>query len=112
MSHFVQGVLTVSDETYIGEPDLRLASGETIRLLYEDLRSRGDYAEENPVSLLLEENKWYELLLLVQIGLGERTITFAPGLPPGTALELKSLALPRFPERRFNWVLQGVVLDP
>ncbi len=40
MGHFVQGVLTVSDETYIGEPDLRLASGKTIRLLYQDFRSQ------------------------------------------------------------------------
>lgn len=68
----------------------------------------------NPLSLLLEENKWYELLLLVQIGLGERTITSAPSLPPGTELELKYLALlpHRFPESKFNWVVQGIVLDP
>lgn len=112
MNHFAQGVLTVSEETYSGEPDLRLANGKTIRLLYADLRPRGGYKEENPLSLLLEENKWYELLLVAQIGLGERTITIAPTIPPGTEMELESVALPRFPTISFNWVVQGIVLDP
>lgn len=112
MSHFVQGVLTISEETYIGEPDLRLASGQTIRLLYYNLGSRGGYKKEPLLSLLLEENKWYELLLLVHIGIRVGTITLAPAVPPGTEMELKSLALlPRFPTIRHNWVLQGIVLD-
>jgi hypothetical protein len=113
MNHFAQGVLTVSEETYIGEPDLRLVNGKTIRLLYEDLRTEG-YEEEDLLSLLLEENKWYELLLLVMIGLGERTITIAPTIPPGTEMELKYLALlpDRYPDSRYNWVMQGIILDP
>lgn len=36
--HFVQGVLTVEDKAYILDPDLRLANGELIHLLYSDLR--------------------------------------------------------------------------
>jgi hypothetical protein len=51
--HFVQGVLTVEDEVYLSEPDLCLANGETIRILYSDLRSREESREEdNPVSQL------------------------------------------------------------
>jgi hypothetical protein len=112
--HFVQGVLTVEDEVYLSEPDLCLANGETIRILYSDLRSRGEPREgNNPVSQILEANQWYELLLIVQIGLGkDKKVTYASSLPPGTRLELKCREVQVFSEViKHNDVLQGIILD-
>jgi hypothetical protein len=115
MDHFVQGVLTAEDEVYLSEPDLRLANGETIRILYSDLRSRGEPREEdNPVSQLLEANQWYEMLLIAQIGLGkDKKVTYTPSLPPGTRLELKCREVQVFSEVvKHNDVLQGIILNP
>jgi hypothetical protein len=112
--HFVQGVLTVEDEVYLSEPDLCLANGETIRILYSDLRSREESREgNNPVSQILEANQWYELLLIVQIGLGkDKKVTYASSLPPGTRLELKCREVQVFSEViKHNDVLQGIILD-
>jgi hypothetical protein len=114
MNHFVQGILTVEDEVYLSEPDLCLANGETIRLLYSDLRSRGEPREEdNPVSQLLEANQWYEMLLLAQIGLGkDKKVTYTPSLPPDTRLELKCREVQVFSEVvKHNDILQGIILD-
>ena len=112
--HFVQGVLTVEDEVYLSEPDLRLANGETIHILYSDLRSRKEPQEEdNPVSQLLEANQWYEMLLIAQIGLGkDKKVTYTPNLPPGTRLELKCREVQVFSEVvKHNDVVQGIILD-
>jgi hypothetical protein len=114
MDHFVQGVLTVEDEVYLSEPDLRLANGETIRILYSDLRSRRESREEdNPVSQLLEANQWYEMLLIAQIGLGkDKKVTYTPSLPPNTRLKLKCREVQVFSEvAKHNDVLQGIILD-
>jgi hypothetical protein len=114
MDHFVQGVLTVEDEVYLSEPDLCLVNGDTIHILYSDLRSREESREEdNPVSQLLEANQWYEMLLMVQIGLGKnKKVTYASSLPPGTRLELKCREVQVFSEVvKHNDVLQGIILD-
>jgi hypothetical protein len=114
MDHFVQGVLTVTDPEYILDPDLRLISGETIHLLYSDLRPEaGETDEDNPLTLLLEENQWYEMLLVVQIGLGKRKVTYLPSIPPGTQLQLQTTEVqPRVGVvRRRNDVVQGIILD-
>lgn len=113
MGHFVQGVLIVEDDAYILDPDLRLAGGELIHLLYSDLRPRGERSEEdNPVSQLLDKNYWYEMLLLVQIGLGRRKVTYLPHIPPGTKLELQTIEVQTDGDlRRRNDVVQGIILD-
>lgn len=113
VDHFVQGVLTVEDPAYIFDPDLRLADGATIHLLYSDLRPRGErHDESNPLSLLLDENQWYEMLLIAQIGLGTRSVTYAPSLPPATRLELQTTEaqISGNVYRRTN-VVQGIILD-
>lgn len=113
IDHFVQGVLTVEDEIYIGEPDLRLANGATIHLLYSDLRPRGERAgEDNPLSLLLEVNQWYEMLLIAQIGLGTRSVSYLPSMPVTTGLELQTteVQISGNVYRRTD-VVQGIILD-
>ena len=114
MDHFVQGILTVEDEIYLLEPDLRLATGETIRILYSDLRpDAGETEEDNPLSLLLEAGHWYELLLIAQIGLGRSNkIVFMPAPPPGSRLKLASTERRVAGEIRKSYrVTQGIILD-
>lgn len=112
-NHFVQGVLTVEDPAYILDPDLRLVSGAIIHLLYSDLRPRGERTEEdNPLSLLLEENQWYEMLLIAQIGLGTRSVTYLPSPLPATKLELQATEVQISGKvYRRNDVVQGIILD-
>ncbi len=112
MNHFVQGVITVEDEAYILEPNLCLANGETIAILYSDLRPQEEQEEDNPVSLLLEVDIWFEMLILVQIGLGDRKVAYSPALPVGTKLELASKETVVFGEViRTKHVVQGIILD-
>ena len=110
--HFVQGVLTVEDEEHILYPYIRLANGKTIHILYAGMRS-DEEQEEDPLSRLLEVNKWYELLIIVQIGLGsEKKVTYSPALPPGTPFKLATTEIQVFSEvRKLNVVLQGIILD-
>lgn len=110
--HFVQGILVVDDPAYIGEPDLLLANGETLHLLYSDLRTREERVEENSVSLLLEENHWYEMLLIVQIGLGERKVIYQPANQPHKDLKLQTTEVQIYEKTRVrNDIVQGVILD-
>lgn len=113
VDHFVQGILTVEDEIYLGEPDIRLANGEKIHTLFVDLRPDAETAEEeNPVSALLEVDQWYELLLIIQIGVGRKKVTYLPSVPPGTRWELQPREY-QSSSKVFtsNRVLQGIVLD-
>ena len=111
--HFVQGVLTVEDPAYILDPNLRLINGAKIRLLYSDLRlDAGEAEEDNPLSLLLDINQWYEMLLIAQIGLGERKVTYFPSMSPGTTLQLQTTEMMIVGEmRRLTDVVQGIILD-
>ncbi|HEU5383763.1 MAG TPA: hypothetical protein VFV38_50840 [Ktedonobacteraceae bacterium] len=114
MNHFVQGTVTVEEDLYLSEPDLRLATGETIRILYSDLRpDAGEIEEDNPLPLLLEANQWYELLLIVQIGLGRnKKVAYLPHVPSETTLELISTEMQIHGETiRRSRVTQGIILD-
>jgi hypothetical protein len=115
MNHFVQGVLTVEDEMYILEPDIRLASGETIHIVYLKKRSDAERREneQDPLSLILDVDQWYELLLLVQLrSAGERNVTYAPTLPSGKKLDLVYSEALIYSEvvKRYD-VQQGIILD-
>jgi hypothetical protein len=111
----VQGVLTVEDEAHILDPDIRLSTGEKIHILYSDLRTEAERQEqgEDPLNLLLEVNQWYEFLLIAQIGMGEKKVTYAPTLPSGTKLELVRRKINIYSDvpRYTNNVVQGIILD-
>ncbi|GCE10676.1 hypothetical protein [Tengunoibacter tsumagoiensis] len=109
MNHFVQGILTVIDEAYLCEPDFLLANGETIRTLFVDLRPDAENEEEeNPVSALLENHQWYELLLIVQLELGRnKKVMYSPEVPFGKKWELKASSNGSASKS----VLQGIILD-
>lgn len=115
MNHFVQGVLTVEDEMYILEPDLRLASGETIHIVYLKQRSKTKRieGEEDALSLLLEVDQWFELLVIVQVGsAGERKVTYSPAIPEGKKLDLVYSETRMYSEVVKSYdVQQGIILD-
>jgi hypothetical protein len=115
MNHFVQGVLTIEDEMHILEPDIRLASGERIHIVYLKQRSRTKriQEEDDSLSLLLEVQQWFELLLIVQVGsAGERNVTYSPHIPHGTRLELLYSEAQGYSEviKRYD-IQQGIILD-
>jgi hypothetical protein len=114
MNHFAQGILKAEEDGYIGEPDLLLANGQTIRLLYADLR-RGDELEEeeeDPVSALLEADDYYELLLIVQLGLGNHHIVYKEEVPDNTVLEIKPFVYESEGETHYtSKITQGIILD-
>lgn len=87
--------------------------GKLIHLVYLDQRSREEPKDEgNPVSQLLDENQWYEMLLIAQIGLGKRKVVYFPNIPSGTALQLQTTKVQIGPEMRERTdVVQGIILD-
>lgn len=101
----MQGVLTVEDPAYIFDPDLRLLSGELIHLVYLDERPGEERTdEENPASQLLEEKQWYETLLIAEIGLGEQKVTYAPSMPPGITLQLRTTEMKHISEELLEFL--------
>lgn len=83
MSDFVQGILSVQEEPYRNELELRLPDGEIIPVFYQKSREE---QKEDALDALLESGKPYELLLVVRI----RDIRYTATMPRETILQLVS----------------------
>ena len=112
MTHFVQGVLTLEDDIYLSDPDLRLANGKLIPILYDDIRTDEERSEEadNAVISLLEKDKWFEFLLIARIN--RKKVIYYSQMPANKKLELTAKEIPgSLGERKFYNMTQGIILD-